>query len=511
MKKTVLCILDGVGINEKTEGNAIKLVDTPNIDYIHNNYPTTTIQAAGKYVGILEGQMGNSEVGHINIGAGRIIYQETMKITNSINDGSFFKNKELNEAIKNVKKYNSKLHVMGLCSDKGVHSMLTHLYAILKKCKQDNLEQVYIHFFSDGRDSAATSGINYIKEIISECNKIGIGTIASIIGRYYAMDRDTKWEKTKKAYDLLINGIGQHQSNPIKAIENSYNNNITDEFIEPIIIVDINDKPIATIEENDSVIFFNYRHDRARQITRSIVDKDFDKFETKKFNNLFYVCMTEYDSSMPNVHTIIKSEDIKNTLGEFISNKGFKQLRISETEKFAHVTFFFNGGTKEIQFDGEDRIVIPSPKVPTFDLKPEMSINEVIPKLIGAINSKKYDLIVLNIPNPDMIGHTGNLEAAKKAIKYVDEAVGKITDATQKNDYALILTADHGNIEQMINYETKEPHTAHTSNPVHLSIVGCENIKLKKEGTLSNISPTILDIMGLEKPKEMTAESLIER
>ena len=506
-KLTMLMILDGFGKNENEEGNAIAMANTPNLDRLMKTYPTATMYTSGEAVGLPEGQMGNSEVGHMNIGAGRVVYQEIMRISNSIDDGSFFSNPEMVGAIEHCKKNNSKLHIMGLCSDGGVHSKLRHMYSILELAKRKDFENVYLHFFGDGRDTSPTSGETYLNEIEAKMAEKGIGKVASIMGRYYAMDRDKRWDRLKKAYDALVFGEGKKASTALSAIEDSYQKEVFDEFIDPTLICN-GDKPIALIEENDSVIYFNFRHDRGREITRALADKDFNEFETKKFNNLYYVCMTEYDATMPNVHVAFKPEAVTHTFGEYISDKGLTQLRIAETEKYAHVTFFFNGGVEETPFKGEDRILIPSPKVPTYDMQPEMSIDEVTSNVVDAINSKKYDVIILNFANPDMVGHTGNLEAAIKAVEAVDEAVGKVVDSVTANEGVLLITADHGNIEQMIDYKTGEPNTAHTTNPVPFILVGMPNVKLK-DGKLADITPTMLDIMGLGKPSEMTGESLI--
>ena len=508
-KLTMLMILDGFGKNEKEEGNAIAMANTPNLDRLMKTYPSSTMHTSGTAVGLPDGQMGNSEVGHMNIGAGRVVYQEMMRISNAIDDGSFFSNPEIVGAIEHAKQNNSKLHIMGLCSDGGVHSKLRHMYSILELAKRKNLENVYLHFFSDGRDTSPTSGETYASEIEAKMAEKGVGKIASIMGRYYAMDRDKRWERLEKAYRALVFGEGKKANTAASAIEDSYQKEVFDEFIEPVLICN-EDKPIAVIEENDAVIYFNYRHDRGREITRAIVDKDFKEFETKEFNNLYYVCMTEYDSTIPNVHIAFKPESVSHTFGEYISEQGLTQLRIAETEKYAHVTFFFNGGEIETPFPGEDRIVVPSPKVPTYDLQPEMSIGEVTEKVIEAINSKKYDVIILNFANPDMVGHTGVLEAAVKAVEAVDDAVGKVVDAVVQNEGVLLITADHGNIEEEIDYKTGEPNTAHTTNPVIFILVGVPNVKVK-DGKLADIAPTMLDIMGLDKPKEMTGESLIIR
>ena len=501
----MLMILDGFGINEKTDGNAVKLAKTPNIDKLMKKYPNTIMYTSGLKVGLPDGQMGNSEVGHTNIGAGRIVYQELTKITKSIEDGDFFAIPEFIEAIENCKKHNSKLHILGLLSDGGVHSHIRHLYGLLEMAKRRDFEDVYVHCFLDGRDTPPASAEGYITQLEEKMKEKKVGKIASISGRYYAMDRDKRWDRVKKCYDALVRGEGNKATSATIAIEDSYQKEVFDEFVEPTVIVN-NDTPIATIGENDSVIFFNFRPDRAREITRTLVDPDFNEFETKKMN-LDYVCFTQYDETMPNVKVAFKPERLVNTFGEYVSKQGLNQLRIAETEKYAHVTFFFNGG-EEKQYPGEDRILVPSPKVETYDMKPEMSAIEVTDKVVDAINSKKYDTIILNYANPDMVGHTGNLDAAIKAIETIDTCVKRVVDAVEAQNGVLIITADHGNAEQMIDYKTGEPHTAHTTNLVPLILVGMKDVKLK-EGKLADLAPTMLEIMGLEKPTEMTGESLI--
>ena len=506
-KPVMLMILDGFGINPNEKGNAVAIANTPNIDKLKKTWPTTIIHTSGLDVGLPEGQMGNSEVGHTNIGAGRIVYQDLTRITKSIQDGDFFSIKEFSDAIDNCKKNNSNLHIMGLLSDGGVHSHIRHLVALLEFAKRKDFENVYVHCFMDGRDTPPTSGEGYIAKLEEKMKEKGVGKIATIEGRFYAMDRDKRWNRVKEAYDAMVNGVGEEATSALGAIEASYQKEVFDEFVKPTVICN-GDSPVATIKDNDSVIFFNFRPDRAREITRTLVDKDFNEFETKKMN-LFFVCFTQYDETMPNVKIAFKPETLVNTFGEYISKKGLKQLRIAETEKYAHVTFFFNGG-EEKEYEGEDRILVPSPKVETYDLKPEMSALEVTDKVVEAINSGKYDSIILNYANPDMVGHTGSLEAAVKAVETIDGCVGKVVEAIEKQNGVLIITADHGNTEQMIDYKTGEPQTAHTTNPVPLILVGLEGVKLK-EGKLADLAPTMLDIMGLEKPQEMTGESLIEK
>ena len=505
-KPVMLMILDGFGINEKTDGNAVKLANTPNIDKLMKKYQTTKIYTSGLKVGLPDGQMGNSEVGHTNIGAGRIVYQELTKITKSIEDGDFFAIPEFIEAIENCKKYNSKLHILGLLSDGGVHSHIRHLYGLLEMAKRRDFENVYVHCFLDGRDTPPASAEGYITQLEEKMKEKQVGKIASISGRFYAMDRDKRWERVKKCYDALVNGEGNKAQSATIAIEDSYQKEVFDEFVEPTVICN-GDTPIATIGEHDSVIFFNFRPDRAREITRAIVDPNFDGFETKKMET-YFVCFTSYDETMPNVKIAFKKEPLVNTFGEVVSKNGLTQLRIAETEKYAHVTFFFNGG-EEKQYPGEDRILVPSPKVATYDMQPEMSAYEVTEKVVEAINSEKYNAIILNYANPDMVGHTGNLPAAIKAVEAIDECVGKVVEAMLAHDGTMLITADHGNCEQMIDYKTGEPHTAHTTNPVPLILVSKDESLKIKSGKLADLAPTLLEILGIEQPAEMTGESIL--
>ena len=509
-KLTMLMILDGFGDNPNKDGNAIKLAKTPNIDKLMKKYPNTEIYTSGLHVGLPEGQMGNSEVGHTNIGAGRIVYQELTRITKSIEDGDFFSNPEFIAAIENCKKHNSKLHILGLVSDGGVHSHNRHLYGLLEMAKRRDFEDVYVHCFLDGRDTPPASAESYIVKLQEKMQEKEIGKIASICGRFYSMDRDKRWERVQKCYDALVKGEGKKASSAVKAIEDSYQKEVFDEFVEPTVICN-GEEPVATIEKNDSVIFFNFRPDRAREITRALVDPEFNDFETKKDLNLYFVCFTNYDETMPNVHIAFQKETLHNTFGEYVSKLGYTQLRIAETEKYAHVTFFFNGGEEKL-FKGEDRILVPSPKVETYDLKPEMSAYEVTDKVIEAIQKDYYDCIILNYANTDMVGHTGSLEAAIKAVEAVDECVGKVVKLVEEKEGNLLITADHGNAEQMIDYATGEPHTAHTTNPVPLILVTKnEKLKLKTGGKLADLAPTMLDLMNLEKPEEMTGESLLDK
>jgi len=510
MKKRpiALIILDGFGINQRNDGNAIYSANKPNIQKLMEEYPTTKIHTSGMSVGLPEGQMGNSEVGHTNIGAGRIVYQDFTRITKDIEEGTFYKNEEFLKAIENCKKNNSNLHLNGLVSDGGVHSHNTHLYALLKLAKDNNFNRVFINCFLDGRDVPPDSSKDYIEELVSKTKEIGVGEIATIMGRYYAMDRDKRWDRVERAYKAMVYGEGNLKEEPVQAVIDSYNEKVFDEFVIPIVITK-NGEPVAKIKQDDSVIFFNFRPDRAREITRALVDVDFDGFERKNnYFNLHYVTMTQYDKTIENVFVAYKPQNLSNTLGEFVSKNGLKQLRIAETEKYAHVTFFFNGG-KEAVYEGEDRVLINSPKVATYDLKPEMSAYEVTEEVVKRIESKMYDLIVLNYANPDMVGHTGIMTAAINAIETVDKCIGKVVEAIKKVDGVALITADHGNAEQMLDYDKGGPFTAHTTNDVPLIAVGIENKKLN-EGSLCDLAPTIIDIMGYDKPDEMTGVSLIK-
>jgi len=505
-KPVMLMILDGFGLGKEYEGNAVYLARKPNYDKIVAKYPHSTLHASGLYVGLPEGQMGNSEVGHLNIGSGRIVYQELTRISKEINEGNFFKKEEFLNAIAHAKEHGSKLHLIGLVSDGGVHSHNTHLYALLELMKQQDFNDVYIHAILDGRDVPPTIGSKHLKELEAKIKEIGVGKIATVSGRYYAMDRDKRWDRVKLAYDAICLGIGKTMSNPIDAVESSYKEGVNDEFILPTVILE-NNKPIATIEDNDSIIFFNFRPDRARELTRAIIDDEFEGFERPLKKNLYYVTMTEYDKTIPHVHVAYKTDNLVNTLGETISKLGLTQLRIAETEKYAHVTFFFNGG-REVPFENEDRVLIPSPKVATYDLKPEMSAYEVKDEVIRRIKSGKYDLIILNFANPDMVGHTGVIPAAVKAIETIDECMGEILKVMDEVGGEVLVTADHGNSEYMLDEVTKTPVTSHTSNKVPFILVSDRNVSLK-DGILADIAPTILDLLGIQKPSEMTGESLI--
>ncbi|PRR79468.1 2,3-bisphosphoglycerate-independent phosphoglycerate mutase [Clostridium liquoris] len=507
-KPVMLMILDGFGITDKVDGNAIMSANKPNYDNYFNNYPHTHLKASGMSVGLPEGQMGNSEVGHLNIGAGRVIYQELTKITKEIDEGKFFKNHEINEAMDKALANNSSLHLLGLLSDGGVHSHIYHLKALLKLAKDKGLRNVYIHAFLDGRDVPPSSAKQYIVEIEDYMKELGVGQIATICGRYYAMDRDKRWERVNLAYNAMALGKGEFANSAIEAVDKSYHDNKTDEFVLPTVILK-DERPVSIIKNRDSVIFFNFRPDRAREITRALNDRVFDGFKRETLN-LNFVTMTQYDKTLENVSIAYKPESYNNTLGEYISKLGLKQLRIAETEKYAHVTFFFNGGV-ETPNEGEDRALIPSPKVATYDLKPEMSAYEVTDEALKRIDSDIYDVIILNFANPDMVGHTGVFEAAKKAIEAVDVCLGKIVNKVLEKHGTVFITADHGNSEQMIDYSTGKPMTAHTTNEVPYLYISndSKDKKLKDGGILADIAPTILDEMGLKKPEEMTGESLI--
>ena len=507
-KQYILMIMDGVGLNDETKGNAFKLANTPNIDRLIAKYPNTYIATSGLAVGLPDGQMGNSEVGHTNIGAGRIVYQDLTRITKDIDDGNFFENEQFINAIQNVKRNNSSLHLMGLLSDGGVHSHNSHLYALLELAKQKGVENVYIHAFLDGRDTPPTSAIEYIKELEEKIKEIGVGKIATIEGRYYAMDRDKRWERIKLAYDAMVNGIGNKFKTAQKAIENSYEAQEFDEFVKPIVITDEKNEAVAKIMDKDSVIFFNFRPDRARQIVRTITEVDFNEFETIKMSNLYFVTMTEYDETLKNVHVAYMPQVLNNTLGEVLSTRGYTQLRCAETEKYAHVTFFFNGG-EEKQYTGEDRILVPSPKVATYDLKPEMSAYEITDKIIEAIDSKKYDVIIMNYANGDMVGHTGIIDKAIEAVETLDTCVGKVVSKLEEVEGEALITADHGNCEYMLDLKTGEPITSHSTFDVPLIVVS-NRVKSLKNGRLCDLAPTLLALMSEEKPKDMTGESLVE-
>ena len=507
MKKPVmLMILDGYGLSDKAEGNAIFAANKPNLDKLFKKYPGTSLKASGMSVGLPEGQMGNSEVGHLNIGAGRVIYQSFTRINKSIANGDFFENKAFNKAVDDAVKNNSDLHLLGLLSPGGVHSHSAHIKGLLKLCKLKGLTRVYLHAFLDGRDVPPSSAKEYISDMEEYMKEIGVGSIATISGRYYAMDRDKRWERVQLAYNAMVLGLGEKAKSALEALENSYKENITDEFVLPAVISK-DDEPIAIIKNNDSVIFFNFRPDRARELTRAINDRTFNGFEREKLD-LTFVTMTEYDITLKNVYVAFGQEKYSNTLGEYLSKMGKTQLRIAETEKYAHVTFFFNGGV-EVANKNEDRVLIPSPKVATYDLQPEMSAYILCDEVLKKIDLGLYDFIVLNFANPDMVGHTGIFEAAKKAVEVVDECLGKIVDKMLDKEGTVFITADHGNAEIMIDYATGKPKTSHTTDPVPFIYVSKDAKPLREGGILADIAPTVLNAMGLEVPEEMTGKSLI--
>ncbi|WP_147564585.1 2,3-bisphosphoglycerate-independent phosphoglycerate mutase [Clostridium tyrobutyricum] len=507
-KPVMLMILDGFGISDKVEGNAVKAANKPNFDKYYKNYPHTELGASGLSVGLPDGQMGNSEVGHLNIGAGRIVYQALTKITKSIQDGDFFENEALNKAADNALKNDSAFHLLGLLSPGGVHSHSEHLKGLIKFAKKKGLKKVYVHAFTDGRDVPPSSAKEFIKDMEDYMKEIGLGEIASVSGRYYAMDRDKRWERVELAYNAIVLGKGKNANSAQEAVDNSYKDGKTDEFIIPTVI-EKNNAPVATVKNKDSIVFFNFRPDRARQLTRAIIDREFDGFKRENLD-IEFVTMTEYDDTIKNVDVAFKNEHYKNTLGEYVSNLGKNQLRIAETEKYAHVTFFFNGGVEEPN-KNEDRALIPSPKVATYDLQPEMSAYKVTDELLKRIDQDKYDMIILNFANPDMVGHTGILEAAKQAIEAVDVCLGKIVGKILEKDGTVFITADHGNSEQEIDYSTGNPMTAHTTNPVPFVYVANNASEMRDGGVLADIAPTMLEAMGLEKPKEMTGRSLIKK
>ena len=507
-KPTVLMILDGYGLNDTAKGNAVAEGKTPVMDKLMAEYPFVKGNASGMAVGLPEGQMGNSEVGHLNMGAGRIIYQELTKITKAIEDGDFFENQALLAACKNAKENHTALHMMGLVSDGGVHSHNGHIYGLLELAKRQGVEKVYVHCFLDGRDTPPASGKDYVEALEAKMKEIGVGEVASVSGRYYAMDRDNRWDRVERAYNALVKGEGVQAESATAGIQASYDADKTDEFVEPMVIVK-DGAPVATVKDGDSVIFFNFRPDRAREITRTFCDDNFEGFDRGERVKTTFVCFTEYDVTIQNKQVAFVKEEITNTFGEFLAAHNMTQARIAETEKYAHVTFFFNGGVEEPN-KGEDRILVKSPKVATYDLKPEMSAYEVCEKLVDAIKSDKYDVIIINFANPDMVGHTGVEDAAIKAIEAVDECVGKAVDALKEVDGQMFICADHGNAEQLIDETTGEPFTAHTTNPVPFILVNADPAyKLREGGCLADIAPTLIELMGMEQPKEMTGKSLL--
>ena len=498
---TTLIIMDGFGLEGPSAGNAVVNAPTPNLDRIFRDFPGCRLSASGLDVGLPEGQMGNSEVGHTNMGAGRVVFQDLPHISRDIESGEFFKNPAYLEAMSNCREWGSALHLMGLLSDGGVHSHITHLFALLKMAKEQGLEKVYVHCFLDGRDVPPSSGKSYVEQLQAEIQKLGVGQIATVMGRYYAMDRDKRWDRVQKAYDAIACGEGTFEADAAEAVQKSYDAGVTDEFVVPVVCV-----KNAQVRDNDSIIFFNFRPDRAREISRSFVDEDFTDIQRRTgFLSVDFVCTTEYDATLPNVTVAYPHQKLVNTFGEYISKLGLTQLRIAETEKYAHVTFFFNGGVEEV-FPGEDRCLIPSPKVATYDLQPEMSAYQVTEEAVKRIESGAYDVVILHFANCDMVGHTGVYDAACKAVSTVDECVNRVVEATSKMGGVSLITADHGNAERMSD-ANGEPFTAHTTNLVPFYIVGA-SVQLR-DGRLADIAPTMLDLMGLEKPSEMDGKTLI--
>ncbi len=507
---TALIVMDGFGIRKCAEGNAILAAGTPHLDALKEKYPHTIIGASGLDVGLPDGQMGNSEVGHLNIGAGRIVYQELTRITKSIQDGDFFENPAFLAAVEHAKKNGGKLHLMGLLSDGGVHSHITHLFALIDFAKKQGLKNVYVHCLMDGRDTPPTSGVEYVRQLLDHMKEVNFGSIATISGRYYAMDRDKRWDRVQKAYHAISLGEGVQADCPVKAMEDSYAAGVTDEFIVPTVLMK-DGRPVATVEPGDGFIFFNFRPDRTRELTRAFIEPDFAEFDRGcAYKPIYFVGMTRYDDSFTNLDTAFKPVTLTNTMGEYLSSLGLTQLRIAETEKYAHVTFFFNGGV-EAPNPGEDRTLIPSPKVATYDLKPEMSAYEVTDAVVEAVHSGKYDVMILNFANCDMVGHTGVMEAAMQAVTTVDICVGRVVDAILEEGGRALITADHGNADMMIDPETHEPFTAHTTNKVPLILVDEDKkgATLQDGGRLADLAPTMLKLMGIPQPAEMTGRSLV--
>ena len=494
--------MDGFGLSDAADGNAVKAAATPRLDEFFREFAHTTLQASGLDVGLPAGQMGNSEVGHTNIGAGRVVFQDLPRITKAIQDGTFFENEAYIEAMDDCKERDGALHVFGLLSDGGVHSHITHIFALLEMAKKRGLHKVFVHCFLDGRDVPPASGKDYVEQLVNKCKELGVGQVATVMGRFYAMDRDKRWDRLQRAYDAIVLGVGTENADPVDAVQKSYDAGVTDEFVEPVVCT-----KEGKVKEGDSIIFMNFRPDRAREITRCFVDPAFTDVERKHgYFPVTYVCTTEYDATMPNVLIAFPHRELENIFGEYIARQGYTQLRIAETEKYAHVTFFFNGGAEQV-FPGEDRCLIPSPKVATYDLQPEMSAPEVTEEAVKRIESGKYDVIILNFANCDMVGHTGVFDAAVKAVEAVDTGVGKVVEATTKMGGVTLITADHGNADRMLDDDGTTPYTAHTTNLVPFYIVGAD-VKLR-DGRLADIAPTMLDLMGLEKPAEMDGETLI--
>lgn len=504
-KKALLMILDGWGMGNHGKGDVIFNTPTPYMDYLAQNYPMSQLQASGENVGLPDGQMGNSEVGHLNIGAGRIVYQDLVKINRACADGSILKNPEIVSAYEYAKQNGKSVHLMGLTSTGGVHSSLDHLFTLCGISKTYGIEHTYVHCFMDGRDTDPKSGKGFIEQLQAECEKTGC-VIASIIGRFYAMDRDKRWERVKVAYDLLVEGKGEHSSDMVLAMQKSYDEGVTDEFVKPVVRIDEDGNPIGMIRPNDVVIFFNYRNDRAKELTIVLTQEDMPQ-QGMHTLPLYYCCMTPYDAKFEGLHILFDKENVADTIGEYVARQGLSQLRIAETEKYAHVTFFLNGGREE-EFEGEDRILVASPKVATYDLQPEMSAYEVADKLVGALDRQKYDFICLNFANGDMVGHTGVYEAIEKAVKAVDACVAKVVEAALRNGYEVVQIADHGNADNAVNADGT-PNTAHSLNPVPIVVVS-DRVKTVRDGILADVAPTVLDLMGLEKPEAMTGHSLVK-
>lgn len=506
-KPVALIILDGFALRDETYGNAVAQANKPNFDRYWNEYPHTTLKACGEAVGLPEGQMGNSEVGHLNIGAGRIVYQSLTRVNIAIREGEFDRNETFLAAMNHVKQHGTSLHLFGLLSDGGVHSHIHHLYALLRLAAKEGVKRVYIHGFLDGRDVGPQTAPQYIKELQEKIKEYGVGEIATLSGRYYSMDRDKRWDRVEKAYRAMVYGEGPTYRDPLECIEDSYKHGIYDEFVLPSVIVREDGRPVATIQDNDAIIFYNFRPDRAIQISNTFTNEDFREFDRgpKHPKQLFFVCLTHFSETVKG-YVAFKPTNLDNTLGEVLSQHGLRQLRIAETEKYPHVTFFMSGGREE-KFPGEDRILINSPKVPTYDLKPEMSAYEVTDALLKEIEADKYDAIILNYANPDMVGHSGKLEPTIKAVEAVDECLGKVVDAILAKGGVAIITADHGNADEVLTPDGK-PQTAHTTNPVPV-IVTKKGIKLRDGGILGDLAPTMLDLLGLPQPKEMTGKSLI--
>ncbi|NPV73130.1 MAG: 2,3-bisphosphoglycerate-independent phosphoglycerate mutase [Pelotomaculum sp.] len=506
----VLVVLDGWGLSSNVRGNAIALASTPNFKSFLAGYPHCALSCSGEDVGLPEGQMGNSEVGHLNIGAGRVVYQELTRISRAIKDGTFFKNEVLLEAVRYARENNKALHLMGLLSDGGVHSHISHLFALLDLAARENMRNVFVHAFLDGRDVPPANAKEYFEQLRKKLGELGFGAVATVMGRYYAMDRDRRWDRTERAYNAMVLGEGIQATSPLEAVDLGYGRDETDEFIQPTVVVNGSGGPAAKIMKGDAVIFFNFRPDRARQITRAFVDEDFTGFARKQgYPAVHFTCMTLYDKTIK-APVAFQPQELRNTLGEVLSRHGMTQLRLAETEKYAHVTFFFNGGLEK-PYPGEDRILVPSPRVATYDLKPEMSANEVTGTFLERLASGKYDVIIMNYANPDMVGHTGDMKATVKAIETIDRCLGKVARAVLEKDGTLLITADHGNADEMVD-EEGQPHTAHTTSPVPFILIGRDTAGIAlRDGSLKDVAPTILHLLGIPKPAEMTGQTLITR